>query len=60
MDKNQLMNNPFNYTERDLLELMHEQGKKRFGSECRHEKTRNGRCLNCLRKVIDKMPGRGE
>jgi len=44
----------FGYTDKELLEYMHEQGKKRFGSECKHEKTKNSRCLNCLRKVITK------
>ena len=48
------MKDPFKYTDKDLYELMDAQGKKRFGSECKHEKTKNGRCLNCLRKVIDK------
>jgi len=45
---------PFDYTEHDLYELMYEQGKKRFGSECKHEHVKNGRCTNCLRKVITK------
>jgi len=36
----------------DLYWHMHEQGKKRFGSECRHEVVRNGRCSSCLRKVV--------
>lgn len=39
-------------TEEELYWHMHEQGKKRFGSECRHNATKNGRCTNCLRKVI--------
>jgi len=33
-------------------------GDKRFGSECKHIQTKNGRCLNCLRKVIDR-PAKG-
>ena len=49
------MNNPFDYTERDLYELMDAQGKKRFGSECKHEHVKNGRCLDCLRKVVTKI-----
>jgi len=49
------MKNPFEYTDKDLYELMHEQGKRRFGSECKHEKVINGRCTNCLRKVITKI-----
>ena len=47
---------PFKYTNKDLYELMDEQGKKRFGSECKHEHTKNGYCTNCFRKVIDKLP----
>jgi len=53
-----VMKDPFKYTNNDLYELMDAQGKKRFGSECKHEHVRNGRCLNCLRKVIVKMPTR--
>lgn len=41
----------FNYTEKDLYELMKKQGDKRFGSECKHERTKHGYCLNCLRKT---------
>ena len=33
---------PFHYTETELYELVHEQGKKRFGSECKHEQVKNG------------------
>ena len=43
---------PFNYTQADLYGYMHEQGKKRFGSECKHEKVKGGRCVQCLRKVV--------
>jgi len=45
----------FNYSDSDLYELMHEQGKERFGSECKHEYIRNGKCLNCFRKVVSKL-----
>ncbi len=45
----------FNYTDKELYEYMHEQGKKRFGSECKHERTKKGYCLNCLRKVMVKL-----
>jgi len=40
--------------EREKLEyeLALQEGEKRFGSECKHEKTKNGRCLRCFRKVI--------
>ncbi len=39
-------------TQDELYWRMHEQGKKRFGSECRHESVKNGKCSNCLRQVI--------
>lgn len=45
---------PPQYTEEQLYWLMHEEGKKRFGSECRHDEVKDGYCLNCLRKVISK------
>lgn len=44
----------FGYTEKELCEYMHEQGKKRFGSECKHKHIKRGICTNCLRKVITK------
>ena len=40
-----------NYSEKDLYELMKQQGDKKFGSECKHENIKNGVCVNCLRKV---------
>ena len=43
---------PFKYTENDLYFLARKEGDRRFGSECKHEKTKNGHCLKCLRKVI--------
>ena len=42
----------FNYSDKDLYEIMKQEGDKRFGSECKHEKTKNGMCINCLRRVI--------
>lgn len=33
-------------------ELAKQQGDKRFGSDCKHEHVKNGKCLDCLRKVI--------
>lgn len=36
----------------DEYKLALEIGNKRFGSECRHEQTKNGKCVNCLRTVI--------
>ena len=44
------------YTEAELYELALKDGKKRFGSPCDHKKTKGGRCLNCRRKVITKLP----
>jgi hypothetical protein len=29
-------------------------GKRRFGSDCRHERVKDSRCMNCLRKMIIK------
>ena len=46
--------NLFNYSEKELYELMDKQGKERFGTECKHEKVRGGHCVNCLRKVVTK------
>lgn len=37
-----------------MYELAKKQGDKRFGSECKHENVKDGKCLNCLRKVIVK------
>ena len=53
------MKNPFDYTDKDLYELMLKEGKKRFGSPCEHKKTKDGKCLNCFRTVIDKLPKKG-
>jgi hypothetical protein len=39
-------------TEEELYWHMHKEGMRRFGSECKHEHKKNGRCTNCLRKVI--------
>lgn len=39
-------------TDEELYWHMHNQGKKRFGSECRHDSVKNGYCSYCLRKVI--------
>ena len=55
-DEKRAMYNPFKYTDRDLYELMHEQGKKRFGSECKHEHIKNGYCKACLRKIYNINP----
>lgn len=42
----------FRPTFAEEYELAVQEGNKRFGSECKHEKVSKGRCLNCLRKVI--------
>jgi hypothetical protein len=38
----------------EQYELALREGNKRFGSDCKHEQVKNGKCLNCLRKVITK------
>jgi len=43
---------PFKYTEKELLELMHSIGNARFGSPCKHERVKGGYCQVCFRKVI--------
>ena len=43
---------------RTQYQLAKEAGDRRFGSECKHEQTRNGYCLYCLRKVVVKPVGR--
>lgn len=43
---------PFNYSDDTLYWLMRGIGHRRFGSECKHEETRNGHCVKCLRKVV--------
>lgn len=40
--------------EKKLYELALKEGKKRFGSICPHTFIKNGRCTQCLRKVIHK------
>lgn len=37
--------------ERQEYELALKEGKRRFGSECKHETVRKGYCLKCLRRV---------
>ncbi len=37
---------------RQQYELAKEQGEKRFGSECKHTRTKGGYCCACLRKVV--------
>lgn len=46
--------NIFRTTFTEEYEMALKIGNKRFGSECKHEKIKNGRCQNCLRKVITK------
>lgn len=38
--------------ENKIYELARKEGDRRFGSECKHERAENGRCVNCLRRVI--------
>jgi len=40
--------------EKQLYELALREGNRRFGSACKHEKTKNGHCVKCLRKVINR------
>jgi len=35
-----------------LYHIALKEGKRRFGSPCRHEEVKNGHCTRCLRKVI--------
>lgn len=44
----------FKPTFAEEYELAIKIGNRRFGSECKHDKTKNGYCINCLRKVITK------
>jgi hypothetical protein len=44
----------FNPTFKEEYEITKQIGDKKFGSECKHENTKNGYCANCLRKVISK------
>lgn len=40
-------------SEQDLAyELARHIGDSRYGSQCRHTRTHNGRCLDCQRKVV--------
>jgi hypothetical protein len=39
-------------SDEELYWHMHELGKSRFGSECKHEQTKDGYCVVCLRRVI--------
>lgn len=47
------MKNIFNPTFKEEYELALKTGKRKFGQECRHEEIKNGKCLNCLRRVIN-------
>ena len=38
--------------ERREYELALKVGKKRFGSNRKHETVKNGHCVSCLRKVV--------
>jgi len=43
----------FHPTPEQELHVAHELMKERFGSECKHEKVKDGRCRKCWRKVVD-------
>ncbi len=44
-----------------MYELALREGEKRFGKECKHEKIKNGRCVECFRKVVyQKVINRGK
>lgn len=47
--------NPFSYDLKDEYELALKSGKQRFGSECDHEATVRGVCVNCKRKVVNSL-----
>lgn len=38
--------------EKKLYELALREGKRRFGSECKHIKGRGNRCVKCFRRVV--------
>jgi len=40
-----------NEAEKKGYELALKQGEERFGTPCKHEVVRGGRCVKCLRKV---------
>ena len=35
-------------------ELARQIGDRRFGSPCSHDQVKNGHCMKCLRKVVQK------
>jgi len=37
----------------EQYELAKRIGDRRFGSACKHEHIKNGRCQDCLRKVVE-------
>lgn len=49
------MKDYFKPTFNEQYELALRIGEKRFGSECKHEKVKNGVCENCLRRVINNL-----
>lgn len=48
------MKDIFKPTFNEEYELALRIGNRRFGSECKHDQVKNGRCVNCLRKVVVK------
>jgi len=47
-----MIRDPFKPTFKEEYELAIREGDRRFGSECKHERTRNGRCVRCFRVVV--------
>lgn len=48
----ELMDRLFRPTFAEEYELAIKMGDARFGSECRHEETKDGVCMKCLRRVV--------
>ena len=47
-----MIRDPFKPTFREEYEMALREGDRRFGSECKHEHVKNGRCTQCLRVVV--------
>lgn len=45
----------FHPTFNEEYELAKKIGDARFGSDCKHEHTKNGHCTICLRKVVTEI-----
>lgn len=51
------MKDVFNPTFKEEYELALKTGRKKFSQECQHEEIKNGKCLNCLRRIINQRVG---